>query len=327
MVALTPLGQDVLFDAKKTELGRNFANKIWNAARFLLLNLEDYDPNAPKGPVDLTDRWILSRLDRVTADVTGDVDLDRFSEGAWALYDFIWKEYCDWYLEFAKPRLHGDDPAARRRAQDTALLGMRGSLALLHPLMPYVTETIWGFLPGSDGLLMRASWPKPEGREDEVAEREMAVLQAAITAVRNLRAEMNVPPGALVPAVIRAPEETGAVLRRGETYLRSLAKVGSLAVAADAAKPRHAASAVAPGLEVFLPLEGLVNLEAERARLEKKRMEVTKGLAGIDAKLGNAEFTARAPAEVVKSERERRERLAADLAAVERNLASLREMD
>ena len=325
MVALTPLGQDVLFEAKKTELGRNFANKIWNAARFLLMNLQDYDAAAPQGPLDLTDRWILSRLDRVTVEVTRDLDLDRFSEGAWALYEFLWKEYCDWYLEFAKPRLNGEEPAARRRAQDTALHGMRRSLALLHPFMPFVTEAIWEFLPGTEGLLIRAPWPKPEGREDDAAEREMTVLQAAITAVRNLRAEMSVPPGALVRAVIKAPEETGDVLRRGEAYLRSLAKVGSLAVAADAAKPARSASAVAPGMEIFLPLEGLVDLEAERARLEKKRVEVTKGLAGIDAKLGNAEFTARAPAEVVQSERERRERLAADLAAVERNLASLTE--
>jgi valyl-tRNA synthetase len=330
MVALTPLGQDIQFDAKKTELGRNFANKIWNAARFLLMNLEDYQPGSGKSeaPADLADRWILSRLDRVTAEVSRGLDEDRFGETAWLLYDFLWKEVCDWYLELAKVRLYGTDKAARRAAQATALEVFGTSLALLHPFLPYLTEVIWSYLPGrgtSGELLIRAPWPKPGGREDDGAEREIAVLRTAVTCIRNIRADMNVPPGSEVRVLVKGAGEPAAMLSRNEPSLRALARVGALSISANTAKPPHSASAVAEGMEIYIPLEGLVDLEAEKKRLEKKRADLEKGLATVVAKLSNQDFIARAPAEVVQAEAERKERLAADLAAVERNLASLGE--
>ncbi len=336
MIALTPVGQDVQFSAAKAELGRNFANKIWNASRFLIMNLGDDAPAADgaggtrsaavdEAPQDLADRWILSRLDRVTAETTRALEENRFSDAAWALYEFFWKEYCDWYLEIAKIRFYGGDPAARRRSQDTALLVMRRSLALLHPLFPFLTEAIWEFLPGAEGLLIRGAWPAPEGRLDEDAERRMGAVVGAITAVRNMRAEMNVPPSVKVRVVARAEGEAAAILRDGAGYVESLARVESLTVAADAAKPRHAASAVIEGVELYLPLEGLIDLNAERARLARKRGELRGVLEGVERKLGNESFVARAPAEVVQAERERAERFANDLAAVERNLAALGE--
>ena len=325
MVALTPLGQDVQFDAKKTELGRNFANKIWNAARFLLMNLEDYDPSADAAPSDIADRWILSRLDQVTSEVSRGIDEDRFGETAWLLYDFMWKEVCDWYLELAKIRLHGTDGAARRRAQATALEVFETTLALLHPYLPFVTEAIWDYLPAERGLLIRAEWPKAKGRVDQQAEAEIAVLRTAISCIRNIRADMNVPPGSEVRVMVKSHGEPASALARSEAYVRALAKVGTFSVGADVAKPPRSASAVAEGMEIYIPLEGLVDLEVERQRLEKKRAELEKGLAAVNAKLGNQDFVARAPADVVTSETERREQLATGLAAVERNLASLRE--
>jgi valyl-tRNA synthetase len=325
MVALTPLGADVQFDAKKTELGRNFANKIWNASRFLLMNLEDYDPSGSENmaPLDVADRWILSRLDEVTSEVSRGLDDDRFGETAWVLYDFMWKEVCDWYLELAKVRLYGKDAAARRRAQATALVVFETTLALLHPYLPFLTEVIWSYLPGQRGLLIRAAWPDSKARRDEAAEREIAVLRTAVTSIRNIRADMNVPPGSEVKVLVRSEGEPASMLIRGEAYVRSLAKVGALSVAADAAKPPRSAAAVAESMEIYMPLEGLVDLEVERQRLEKKRDEVEKGLKAVNAKLRNQDFIARAPAEVVKAETERRDQLAASLAAVERNLASL----
>jgi valyl-tRNA synthetase len=327
MIALTPMGQDVKYDAEKTELGRNFANKIWNASRFLLMNLEDYDAEAAMAEPEAADRWILSRLDRVTETATAAMEENRFSDAAWALYDFTWKEYCDWYLEFAKARLYGEDAAARARARTTGLTALRRTLGLLHPFFPFLTERIWEYLPGSEGLLMTANWPEAEGPADPAAEAEIERVQAAITAVRNMRAEMNVNPGLQVPVVIRADAETQAALEAGEPYLKTLAKVERVTVAPDAAKPSRSASAVTGGMEVYLPLEGLIDLEAERQRLEKKQAELAKGLAAVEKKLGNQQFVSRAPAEVVEAEKERKERLTGDLDVVERNLASLTEED
>ncbi len=323
MIALTPVGQDVQFSARKTELGRNFANKIWNAARFLLMNLEDFDPEAEKAEPDFADRWILSRLDRATAETTRALSENRFSDAAWLLYDFFWKEYCDWYLEFAKARLYGEDAPARNRARATALAAMRDALSLLHPFFPFLTEAIWEFLPGGPALLIRAGWPEPGGGRDEASEGEMAVLQGVIAAIRNMRAEMNVPPSVQVPVVVKAGAEPAGVLERGGAYLRALARVERFTVAADAAKPARSASAVVEGIEIHLPLEGLIDLDAERQRLEKKSAELEKGIRAADGKLANENFVSRAPAEVVASERERRESMAADLTVVRRNLAAL----
>jgi valyl-tRNA synthetase len=174
---------------------------------------------------------------------------------------------------------------------------------------------------------MTANWPEAEGPADPAAEAEIERVQAAITAVRNMRAEMNVNPGLQVPVVIRADAETQAALEAGEPYLKTLAKVERVTVAPDAAKPSRSASAVTGGMEVYLPLEGLIDLEAERQRLEKKQAELAKGLAAVEKKLGNQQFVSRAPAEVVEAEKERKERLTGDLDVVERNLASLTEED
>jgi valyl-tRNA synthetase len=290
-----------------------------------MMNLENYDPETPRSEPEAADRWILSRLDRVTVEVTKALDGNDFSGAAWCLYDFTWKEYCDWYLEFIKSRLYGDDAEARARAQETALSVMTRTLALLHPLYPFLTERIWEALPDTDGLLMSSTWPTPEGNEDPEAEREITLLQGAISAIRNMRAEMNVPPGTEVPVVVRADGEPAGILTRGEPYLRSLARVGSIRIEAGAEKPPRSASAVVEGMEIYLPLEGLIDLDAERQRLEKKRAELEKSLAGVDRKLSNANFVSRAPAEVVEQEKQRRERRAADLSIVERNLAALTE--
>ncbi len=202
---------------------------------------------------------------------------------------------------------------------------MRRSLVLLHPLFPFLTEAIWEFLPGAEGLLIRGTWPQPAGRLDEDAERRMGLLMNTITAVRNMRAEMNIAPSLKVRVIARADGDAAAILRDGSGLVESLARVDALEIAADAAKPRHSASAVIEGVEIYLPLEGLIDLDAERARLARKRDELRKALDGVERKLGNESFVARAPEEVVKAERERRERFAADLAAVERNLAALSE--
>jgi len=322
MIALAPIGQDVQFDQTKTELGRNFANKIWNAARFLVMNLEDYDASASRSEPDVADRWIRSRLEAARESVTASFERSAFSEAAWTLYEFVWKEYCDWYLEFVKGRFYGEDAGARAQAQHTALEVLRGALTLLHPFFPFLTEAVWENLPGVSGLLISATWPS-EGARDEAAEAEIAVVQDVISAVRNIRGEMNVPPGTKVSVVVKAGGAAADHLRRSAAKVEALGRVASLIVDAAAVKPPKSAAAAVGGLEIYLPLEGLIDLDAERKRLDKKLAELTKAVDGADRKLANENFTSRAPEDVVQAERERRDKMAVEREVVERNLAAL----
>ncbi|NNF05821.1 MAG: valine--tRNA ligase, partial [Candidatus Eisenbacteria bacterium] len=229
MIALTPTGQDVQFDAKKTELGRNFANKIWNASRLILSNLEGYTGQETMAEPTAADRWILSRLDRAISEVTKAFDESRFSEAAWYLYEFFWKEYCDWYLEFSKLRLRGEEgEEARSRAQHTTLEVLKTSLTLLHPLFPFMTEAVWENVPSTEGRLIAANWPDARGAVDEAAEREIEPVMEAISALRNMRGEMNVPPSTRLSIMVQTDTNTQALLEKGTGLLRTLARVDSI---------------------------------------------------------------------------------------------------
>jgi valyl-tRNA synthetase len=310
MILLTPTGQDVLFSEKKCEVGRNFANKIWNASRLALANLEGYDPAAAdlsKLPLEEVDRWILTRLDETVAQVTQNLDNFRYNEAARDAYEFAWGEFCDWYLEFAKRRFYGDPGPARTAAQAVTVHVLGTLLHLLHPFLPYITEELWSALPGGgDGLLIRRPWPaaRPDSR-DAAATAAVAHVQQVITAIRNLRTEMNVPPGREVTVVLHAPAKESGILDRLSGYVRSLARVGDLTVSADAPRPKVAAAAVVGETEVFLSLEGAVDLDAEKARLSKELEKVEKLAESVEKKLKNEDFVRKAPAEVVKAEEER----------------------
>ncbi len=335
MTMLTPLGGDYLFEDKHMELGRNFANKLWNASRYVLTRLDEcglaegewlgggaagaerasgpfadwlaaeWRPVAAGAlaPLTVEDRWILSRLAATRDQVQRDLECFRFNDAARALYDFLWKEYCDWYLELTKPRVYGEDPRAAATALITAAGVLHALLRLLHPFLPYATEAIWERVPGAGDRLIVAPWPAPPAAlRDEAAEAEIAFRIALISTVRGLRQELGLPPGRELQLVLRG--ERGGLAARLEAarpFLASLAKVADFRLEPPSPrKPKPAAGAFLPGLEVWLPLTGLIDLDEERRRLEKERSKVERELAACEAKLGSAGFRAQAPPEVVE---------------------------
>ena len=311
--------------------GRNFANKLWNAGRFALMNLGD-DPRVPldevRDALEPMDRWILSRLSKTVRETTDALERFRLQDAALRGYQFFWTELADWYLELVKPRLRGDMGAeSRRAAQATLAEALDGALRLLHPVMPFITETVWQKLPraaGAGEALIVARWPEPRPEwEDAAAERAMDELQAVIGAVRTLRGEYGVQPAARVPVRIAGSDEVRAVLEASRRALHDLARVEELSF--GGANGEIGASAVLrSGTEVFIPLAGVIDLERERARLREELGRVDGQIAGGEKKLANESFVARAPENVVAYEREKlasfreqRGKLAEKLAALE----------
>ncbi len=328
LIYLTPTGQDLLFDEKRLETGKFFANKVWNAARLVQMRLGDEDLAKVRESalrLTLADRWILSRLANAAKDVTRNLKTYRFNEAANAVYQFAWAEYCDWYLEMAKPRWgDGADPADRRTARWVSWKVLDGILRLLHPFMPFVTEEIWQALPHDGQTLALAAWPRAKRSWfDAEAERQVGYLQELVVAVRNLRAENKVGPGRLVPVVVRGSADQLDLVERLAEQVKTLAKVESLTLARDGARPRVAASAVVQGTEVFLPLEGLIDLEAERQRLTKETEKLLADLENSRRKLRNQDFLAKARAEVVERERQRLAQLEETLEKLKRAQESL----
>jgi len=317
-------GNDMKLSRTRLEANRNFANKIWNAARFVVSNLEvGAGSPRPEAPETLADRWIQSRLQRLTADVTRLIDEYQFGEAGRQIYDFLWGEFADWYIEISKVRLYGDDPTAAATARRVLVTVLEQALRLLHPFMPFVTETIWQSLKRAWGderwgdSIMIAPWPAA-GATDAEAERQMASIMDVVRAIRNARAEYDVEPARRIPALIAAGDLTAA-FQAERASLVSLARLDDarLTIAPELAeKPAKALALVTGGVEVYLPLAGLVDLEREQARLSKELADVEADIARAAGLLANERFVAKAPAEVVQKERDK-------LAAAEERKAAL----
>ncbi len=314
LAALAAQGRDIRLSEERIEGYRNFANKIWNAARFVLTNLEGYDPaKAAKGKPSVADRWIASRLAAATAAVRKALDAYRFNDAATALYQFIWSELCDWYLEVAKRSLYqSEDPGARAVTQRTLVETLEATLRLLHPFMPFISEEIWQRLPreGRAGTqspesIMVAAFPKPgrKGR-DAVAEREMAPVIGVVSAIRTVRSESRISPAVELAVTVKCPVKEAARLRAAVPLIGALARA-SVRVDPRAARPPLSAHAVADSADVFVHLQGVVDVAAERARLQKEIEKARKEAAFLEGKLGRPDFVERAPADVVARDRER----------------------
>jgi valyl-tRNA synthetase len=329
LIYLTPTGQDLAFDEKRIETGKFFANKIWNAARLVQMRLGDEDLGRIKESalrLTLADRWILSRFANAVKDISRFLKTYRFNEAANALYHLAWDDYCDWYLEMAKPRWAEEaDPEDRRVARWVAWRVLDGILRLLHPFMPFVTEELWQALPHDGELLALASWPKAKRAWfDAAAERQVAFLQELVVAVRNLRVENNIAPGRRVPIVVRGTEAQLALIEQLQSQIMPLARIETLTLARDGARPPVAASAVVGGAEVFLPLEGLVDLDKERERLVREADKLLSDLESTRKKLRNQDFLAKARPEVVERERVRLATLEETLEKLKRAQDSMR---
>ncbi len=327
---LAPLGQDVLFESSKCELGRNFANKIWNAGRFLLMNRDKIQTAAAPdiAVFDFADKWIVSRLYRTIRDLNAALDNFRINDATKIIYDFIWHDYCDWYVEMVKERLYQEaNETARAIIIANAISVFEKAIKLLHPFMPFITDELYSLTQSEhEKSITVAEFPEAEMRfvSDRI-ESEMDLVQEVVTSIRAVRKEANVPPNAAVDVVVKPKDEqTLEILSGNQLYIRRLAKVESFSIGFDLDKPDASASTVVRGTEIFVSLEGLVNIEAERGRLEKEIARVKGVVSEIEAKLNNEQFIKRAPAQVIDKEKMKIESMKLNLSKLEENYQLIR---
>ncbi len=327
LTAFAVQGRDVRLSEERIEGYKHFVNKIWNAARLVLMNLEGF-----KGPVEITakapalaNRWILSRLQRVAAEAVESLDNYYFNQYAQVLYQFLWHEYCDWYLEIIKPDFYGEDAEAGAQARSVAAVILEKILILLHPVMPFITEEIWSKLPHTSGeSIMKAAFPEAQAHMiDPEAEEQMETLMAVIVAIRNIRGEMNVSPALKVEVVCLCDQGSQLeLLAEHERTIADLAKVSRLTVAraGEMSKPKYAAGAVVGNMEVFLVLKDVLDLESESNRLRKELAKLEKEFGLTHRKLSNDDFLQKAPPEIIGKEREKNARLSEKIEKLNRRL-------
>ncbi|MEW6553557.1 MAG: valine--tRNA ligase [Actinomycetota bacterium] len=302
-------GRDVFLSEERIAGSRNFCNKIWNASRFALMNLEGFDPAAEgTGGLQYTlaDRWILSSLSGLISTMDEYCEAYNFSEACRALYEFFWSDFCDWYVELSKLRLYGGDEAGKLTAQYVLWTVLEHAVRLLHPFMPFITEEIWQRLPASGESITVAPWPRPRPEwRDAAAEEEMGILREIITCMRRLRSEMGVQPGARLAAVVVPLEEgRGGLITEHMEYVTSQARLSGLEIAAEVADPASFARGLAAGVEVFIPLAG-GDFSEETARIKREIARLEEESERFQAKLSNDQFLSKAPPEVVQKERRR----------------------
>lgn len=324
-------GNDLRFQFERLEGARNFCNKIWNASRFALMHLEDFQPGNLKGNLELADFWILSRLDNTIGEVTRYLDGYESGEAARVLYDYIWNEFCDWYIELIKPRLYGKEgEESRKNAQQVLWYTLSEILRLLHPFMPFISEEIWHSLPHRERALITETWPvTQEELSAPVKEEQMEIIMSAIRTIRNLRAELNVSPGKKAEVIIDVNNENILKqLTEGLNYIQLL----SLGEPVDLHhglkdKPKEALAGVSEGgVEIFLPIAGLIDLEAERKRIAKELSGLEAERGRIESKCNNPSFLEKAPEAIIAKEKAKLEQVQVKEKALKERLQLLDSM-
>ena len=315
-------GNDMRFYVEKCEAMRNFCNKIWNASRFVMMNLAIEDNHLPE-TLETEDKWSLSKLNRVVKEVCDNMNSFELGVAAGKIYDFIWDDYCDWYIELTKPRLNGDDEAAKESAQRVLLYVLVEILKLLHPFMPFITEEIWQALPHEGDALMMQSYPEySEALNFPEDEANFGMVMDAIKAVRARRSEMNVPPSRKSHLIIVT--DKAKAFTDGEKFICKLAYASGVEVRAELPESADGmVSVITDNARMFMPMAELVDLEKERARMEKELANAKKQLDGQNAKLANENFVSRAPEKVVNAEREKKAKLEALIENLEESLKNL----
>jgi len=338
MLYLTPLGGDIRFDHTLVEMGQKFSNKLWNAARFVLMNLDEEQPILSLDEIgdeelELADKWILSRLNRALHVVDKALNEFKLNDATHAIYSFIWSEYCDWYIELIKMRLYNEeDRRAQQVARSIAVHVLDNIVRMLHPIMPFITEEIWQSLPESLQVesepksIMLQPYPKVnEALIDKSIERKMVLIQQVIGALRNIRGEMHIPPAKEAELILHSSEKSKImVIQENENYLKKLARLNRISY--DGHRPSLAASAVVQGIELFMPLADLIDIDVEKNRLEKEIARLENQLNGLNKKLSNKNFVERAPKEVVEKEKKKKESFEENLQKLKQNLAKLSEI-
>jgi valyl-tRNA synthetase len=332
--SLASTGRDIKFDIGRMEGYRNFCNKIWNASRYVLSHAEGHDLGKGNAPLSLADRWIRSRLEATLHAVEAAYDSYRFDLASQALYDFVWNEFCDWYLELSKPVLWDENAAGADQlsTRRTLIVVLEQSLRMLHPFMPFLTEEIWQTVSPLVGRhedsIMLAPWPDREpALVDEESENEIEWLKQIIVGIRTIRSESNIPPATELPVFIgNAANLDRERFKRNEAYLGRLAKVSAITILTGDEQPPVSLMALCGDLEIRVPMAGVIDIEAELARLDKEITRQEQDIAKLDSKLGNAAFTERAPADIVAAELQKREQAEAALATLTLQRSQIEEL-
>ena len=330
LTAMAAQGRDISLSEERIEGYRHFVNKLWNASRFALMHVEGYEPGLPTEGLALKDRWILSRLNSVIAQVSESLEAYRFNEVANTLYQFVWREFCDWYVEMAKPSLYDLDNAKQHADTQQVLFHvLRTIVELLHPIMPFVTEEIWQKLPGSGESIVVTAFPEADqARMLPEVEASMEHLIQFVTAIRTIRAEQNIPPSARPRADLLCRDSAvKGLLQQHTDLICSLAGLSQAEIHSTFTSSNTAAAGVVDAGEVFVELEGIIDFEEEEKRLEREAAKLKKDIKFINGKLGNPKFVDKAPAEIVQKQREKLTVLEGKLAKLQENIdriASLR---
>jgi valyl-tRNA synthetase len=330
LTAFAAQGRDIKMSEKRVEGYRNFINKLWNAARFALMHLTKPVALASREQLSVPDRWILSRLQRLIEDTGRALDEYRFNDGAATLYQFVWHEFCDWYLEAIKPALYGNQGEERQQATlGTLYRVLHDTLILLHPIIPFVTEEIWEKLPGTQGDIMQAAFPADapgaaDIAEDPAAETVMQLIMDVITGIRNIRGEMNIAPAMKLAVTVQTDDaDISRHLQEHQDLVANLARLEQLTVAPVGAKPRAAATSVIEGATLFVSMEGIIDFNQEAVRLKKEIAKIDAELATLNKKLGNEDFLNKAPAAVVEKVKNQQAAFSEKREALEMHLARI----
>jgi valyl-tRNA synthetase len=322
LAALAAQGRDIKLSEDRIAGYRHFVNKLWNSARFVLMNLNERPPEVQDGDYTLAERWILTRLNQVSEEVNEALDEYRFDDAANLCYQFVWHEFCDWYLEMVKQNLYGEEESSKQGARSVLRKVLMAILTLLHPFMPFVTEEIWQKLPGTTGSIMIAEFPKASNfKKDEKSLREMDLLVSIIAAIRNIRGEMNIPPSKRVDVLIEAPDvNSQRTILSNMDHIVNLAKVQSVKVDSKIPKPEASATAVSGENQVHVLLKGLLDFEQEKNRLRKEINKLMKEVDFSEKKLSSKDFIEKAPQEIIDSVKEKVEGIRLQLEKMNRNL-------
>lgn len=323
-------GNDMRFYMERVEFARNFANKLWNASRFVFMNWDEEMMNGVtrsdvEANLTLADKWIISRANNIIKDVTHNMDKFELGMALQKAYDFTWSEYCDWYIEMVKPRLYGDDIEAKKAALYTLTYVLETILKLLHPFIPFITEEIFDHLPTANGMIIVSEWPEFK-EEDNMAKEEamMDIMMDGIRNVRNVRSEMNVPPSKKAKVIMVPSEDKLEAVEAGKDYFKTLASASEVEVRADEAGiPEDAVSVVIDGVKIFIPLDELVDFEKELERLNKEKAKLEGEIKRVNGKLSNQGFLAKAPQKLVDEEKAKKEKFEEMMKSVEERLASI----
>jgi len=319
-------GNDIKFQIERVESSRNFANKLWNASRFVIMSVEndslEFDGTEE---FNLADKWILSRLNTVIDEINKNLEKFELGIAANKIYDFVWNEYCDWYIELAKKRIYGEDKLAKLTVEKVLVKVLKDILKLLHPFMPYITEEIWSNVPSARGSIIVSDWPKANKEFDDItSENNMKLIMNAIKNIRNVRSDMDVVPSRKAKVIIDSQSKKGDLIKENEEYLIALASASNVIILDKSEVPDDAVAVVIDGGELYLPLEELIDFDKEIERLEKEKKKYVSEVERVNKKLSNQGFVSKAPAKLIEEEKAKKVKYEEMLAKVNERIESMK---